>query len=104
MTDETSKPPEDAPVVDDATKPAPEPSTEATEKPAEAEPKPTEDEKAAKIAKGSGEPNKNKVGKVTQAQIEEIAKIKMDDLNAIDLKGAARIIEGTARSMGITVS
>jgi large subunit ribosomal protein L11 len=59
---------------------------------------------AAKIAKGSAEPNRDKVGSVTRKQIEEIAKIKMEDLNAIDIEGAARIIEGTARSMGITVS
>jgi large subunit ribosomal protein L11 len=59
---------------------------------------------AAKIAKGSSEPNRDKVGSVTRKQIEEIAKIKMEDLNAIDIKGAARIIEGTAMSMGITVS
>jgi len=59
---------------------------------------------AAKIAKGSSEPNRDKVGSVTRKQIEEIAKIKMEDLNAIDIEGAARIIEGTARSMGITVS
>jgi large subunit ribosomal protein L11 len=59
---------------------------------------------AAKIAKGSSEPNRDKVASVTRKQIEEIAKIKMEDLNAIDLKGASRIIEGTARSMGITVS
>ena len=60
--------------------------------------------KAAKIAKGSGEPNKNKVGLVTQAQLEEIAKIKMPDLNANDLEAAVQIIKGTARSMGIEVS
>lgn len=59
---------------------------------------------AAKIAKGSSEPNREKVGNVTRKQVEEIAKIKLEDLNAIDIKGAARIIEGTARSMGITVS
>jgi large subunit ribosomal protein L11 len=58
---------------------------------------------AAKIAKGSGEPNKNKVGEVTTAQIEEIARLKMADLNAIDISGAAKTIEGTARSMGIKV-
>jgi len=58
---------------------------------------------AAKIAKGSGEPNKNKVGEVTTAQIEEIARLKMTDLNAIDISGAAKTIEGTARSMGIKV-
>jgi len=59
--------------------------------------------KAAKIAKGSGEPNKVKVGKVTKKQIEEIAKTKMQDLNAYDIEAAMRIIEGTARSMGIEV-
>jgi large subunit ribosomal protein L11 len=59
---------------------------------------------AAKIAKGSSEPNRDKVGTVTRKQVEEIAKVKMEDLNAIDIEGAARIIEGTARSMGITVS
>ena len=59
--------------------------------------------KAAKLEKGSGEPNRNKVGKVTQRQIEEIAQLKMPDLNAIDLEGASRIIAGTARSMGLVV-
>ncbi|MCF8083588.1 MAG: 50S ribosomal protein L11 [Deltaproteobacteria bacterium] len=59
---------------------------------------------AAKIAKGSAEPNREKVGTVTPAQVEEIAKIKLEDLNAVDLAGAARIVEGTARSMGITIS
>jgi large subunit ribosomal protein L11 len=59
--------------------------------------------KAAKVEKGSSEPNKTKVGKVTRAQIEEIAKIKMPDLNAFDLEHAASMIAGTARSMGITV-
>jgi large subunit ribosomal protein L11 len=58
---------------------------------------------AVGIAKGSGEPNKNKVGKVTQAQIEEICKKKMADLNARDLDHARRMIEGTARSMGLEV-
>ena len=58
---------------------------------------------AGGIAKGSGVPNKDKVGKVTQAQIEEICKKKMEDLNARDLDHAKRMIEGTARSMGITV-
>jgi len=58
---------------------------------------------AAKIAKGSGEPNREKVGKVTKDQIAEIAKIKMPDLNAKDLEGAMKIIEGTARSMGIEI-
>jgi large subunit ribosomal protein L11 len=60
--------------------------------------------KAAGIIKGSGAPNKDKVGKVTQAQVNEIARVKIADLNAADLTAAARIIEGTARSMGITVS
>ena len=59
--------------------------------------------KAAGIPKGSGEPNRNKVGKVTRAQVEEIAKTKMPDLNAADVEGAMKIIEGTARSMGIEV-
>ena len=58
---------------------------------------------SAKIAKGSPEPNREKVGSVTRKQVEEIAKVKMEDLNAIDLDGAVRIIEGTARSMGVTV-
>lgn len=59
--------------------------------------------KAAKVAKGSGVPNKEKVGKVTSAQVKEIAELKMKDLNAIDLDGAIKQIEGTARSMGITI-
>jgi large subunit ribosomal protein L11 len=59
--------------------------------------------KAAKIAKGSGEPNKDKVGKVTIAQIREIAKAKMEDLNAFNLDAAVKMVEGTARSMGIIV-
>ena len=59
--------------------------------------------KAAGIEKGSGEPNKNKVGKVTRAQIAEIAKVKVKDLNASTPEAAARIIEGTARSMGLEV-
>ena len=58
---------------------------------------------AAKIAKGSSEPNKEKVAEVTKKQVEEIAKVKFDDLNAYNLENAVRIIEGTARSMGITV-
>lgn len=58
---------------------------------------------AAAIAKGSGVPNKEKVGTVTSAQIEEIVKMKMADLNARDVEHAKRMIEGTARSMGITV-
>ncbi|HNK62814.1 MAG TPA: 50S ribosomal protein L11 [Anaerolineales bacterium] len=60
--------------------------------------------KAAKVEKGSGVPNKDKVGKVTRAQIKEIAELKMKDLNAISLEGAMKQIEGTARSMGITVT
>ena len=59
--------------------------------------------KAAKVEKGSAQPNRNKVGKVTQAQIKEIAEIKMKDLNAIDLDGAMKQVEGTARNMGIVV-
>jgi len=59
--------------------------------------------KAAKVEKGSGEPNRNKVGEVTLAQVKEIAELKMKDLNANDIDMAARIIAGTARSMGIDV-
>ena len=59
--------------------------------------------KAAKIVKGSGEPNRNKVGMVTKDQIREIAQLKMKDLNAVDLEGAIRTIEGTARSMGLEI-
>jgi large subunit ribosomal protein L11 len=59
--------------------------------------------KAAGIIKGSGSPNKEKVGRVTDAQIKEIAQTKLPDLNATDLDGAIKIIEGTARSMGIDV-
>jgi large subunit ribosomal protein L11 len=59
--------------------------------------------KAAKIEKGSGEPNKTKVGKVTKAQIEEIAKLKLVDMSANDLDAACRSISGTARSMGIEI-
>lgn len=59
--------------------------------------------RAANIAKGSGEPNRTKVGKVSKAQVEEIAKTKMPDLNADTIDMAARIVEGTARSMGIEV-
>jgi large subunit ribosomal protein L11 len=60
--------------------------------------------KAAKIEKGSGVPNKDKVGSVSRAQVKEIAELKMKDLNAISLEGAIKQIEGTARSMGITVT
>ena len=59
--------------------------------------------KAASISKGSGEPNTNKVGTVTRAQLEEIAQVKMVDLNAADLDAAVRIIAGSARSMGLDV-
>jgi large subunit ribosomal protein L11 len=59
--------------------------------------------KAAKIEKGSGKPNSEKVGTVTKAQIREIAEKKMEDLNANDIEGAMRIIEGTARQMGVNV-
>ncbi|MBL4762893.1 MAG: 50S ribosomal protein L11 [Gammaproteobacteria bacterium] len=59
--------------------------------------------KAAGITKGSGEPNLNKVGKVTRAQLEEIAGVKMEDLNAADMDAAVKIIAGSARSMGLEV-
>ena len=59
--------------------------------------------KAAGIIKGSGVPHKDKVGKITQAQLKEIAQKKITDLNAADLEGAMNIVAGTARSMGITV-
>jgi len=59
--------------------------------------------KAVKVEKGSGNPLKNKIGKVTKAQVREIAEKKMVDLNANDVEAAMKIIEGTARSMGITV-
>ena len=59
--------------------------------------------KAAKIEKGSGEPNRNKVGTVTQTQVREIAERKMPDLNAHDIEAASKIVAGTARSMGLDV-
>jgi len=59
--------------------------------------------KAAKIEKGSGEPNRVKVGKVTKAQVKEIAEMKMPDLNAASLDAAMSMVEGTAKSLGITV-
>ena len=59
--------------------------------------------KAIKLEKGSGKPHIDKVGKLTRAQLEEIAKVKMKDLNAADLDAAVRIIAGSARSMGVTV-
>ncbi len=60
--------------------------------------------KAASVEKGSAEPNRIKVGKVTRQQVRDIAKLKMQDLNAIDLEGAVKIIEGTARSMGVEIT
>jgi len=59
--------------------------------------------KAAGVEKGSGEPNKNKVGTVTHDQVRQIAETKMQDLNANDINGAMKIVEGTARSMGIEI-
>jgi large subunit ribosomal protein L11 len=59
--------------------------------------------KAASLDKGSAEPNRDKVGRVTRAQLEEIARTKMPDLNAVDLDGACKIIAGTARSMGLEI-
>jgi large subunit ribosomal protein L11 len=58
---------------------------------------------AAGVSKGSGVPNKEKVGKITRAQVRQIAETKLKDLNAIDIEGAMKQIEGTARSMGVTV-
>ena len=60
--------------------------------------------KAAGVEKGSAEPHREKVGSVTRAQLREIAATKMPDLNALDVEGAMKVVEGTARSMGITVS
>ncbi|WP_294348114.1 50S ribosomal protein L11 [Prosthecochloris sp.] len=59
--------------------------------------------KEAKLQKGSGEPNKNKVGKVTEEQVRKIAELKMPDLNAFNVEGAMQMVRGTARSMGIEV-
>ena len=59
--------------------------------------------KAAGVDKGSGEPNKKKIGRVTRAQVEEIAKTKMPDLNAASLEAAVKTVEGTARSMGLEI-
>jgi len=59
--------------------------------------------KAAGLEKGSGEPNRNKVGKVTRAQVREIAEVKMKDMSATSIEGAMHMVEGTARNMGITV-
>jgi large subunit ribosomal protein L11 len=60
--------------------------------------------RAAGIAKGSGEPNRNKVAKVTAAQVREIAELKKPDLNANDVAAAVKMVEGTARSMGIEIA
>ena len=62
------------------------------------------DQEGRRVEKGSGEPHKNKVGKLTREQVREIAQTKMDDLNANDIDAAEKIIAGTARSMGITTS
>lgn len=59
--------------------------------------------RACNVAKASGQPNKEKVGKVTKKQVEEIVKLKINDLNANDMKQAMKIVEGTARSMGIEI-
>lgn len=59
--------------------------------------------KAAGIESGSGEPNTKKVGSISRAQLEDIAKVKMPDLNAIDIEGAMKIIAGTAKNMGVTI-
>ena len=59
---------------------------------------------AAGVIKGAGEPNRDVVGTVTKKQVEEIASLKLEDLNAMDIEGACRIIEGTARSMGIKIA
>jgi len=59
--------------------------------------------KAAGVTKGSSAPNKDKVGKITRAQVKQIAETKMKDLNAISMEGAMKQVEGTARSMGITI-
>jgi large subunit ribosomal protein L11 len=59
--------------------------------------------KAAGVEKGSGEPNRTKVGKVTRKQVREIAEVKLKDMNATDLEGAMHMVEGTARNMGITI-
>jgi large subunit ribosomal protein L11 len=59
--------------------------------------------KAAKIDKGSGQPNKNKVGKITKAQLREVAEKKMEDLNAHDIEAAMKILAGTAKNMGLEV-
>ena len=60
--------------------------------------------KALNLPKGSAAPNKSKVGQITQAQLEEIAKTKMEDLNATSLEAAVEMIKGTARSMGVTIA
>jgi len=59
--------------------------------------------KEAGLAKGSGEPNKEKIGSITEEQVEKIAKIKMEDLNAANIEAAKKMVAGTARSMGVTI-
>ena len=59
---------------------------------------------AAKIAKGSGDPKREKVGTITARQVRDIAELKYNDLNAVDIEGAVRIVAGTARSMGIEIT
>jgi large subunit ribosomal protein L11 len=61
-------------------------------------------QKAAGVERGSGEPNKKKVGSITKAQLQEIAQTKMPDLNANDIEAAMKIVEGTARNMGVTIT
>jgi large subunit ribosomal protein L11 len=61
-------------------------------------------QKAAGIPRGSSQPNKQKVGKITRAQLREIAQTKMPDLNANDVEAAMKIVEGTARNMGVTIA
>ncbi|HCF29741.1 MAG TPA: 50S ribosomal protein L11, partial [Cyanobacteria bacterium UBA11049] len=61
-------------------------------------------QKAAGIQKGSSQPNKQKVGKITRAQLQEIAQTKMPDLNANDIEAAMKIVEGTARNMGVAIA
>jgi large subunit ribosomal protein L11 len=60
--------------------------------------------KAAGVPRGSAEPNKSKIGKITKAQVREIAEIKLKDLEGVSLESAMRMVEGTARSMGVTVT
>ena len=66
--------------------------------------KPAKPVKAAKVAKGAADPKREKVGTVTAKQVQDIAQLKFNDLNAVDMEGAVRIISGTARSMGIEIA